>query len=1198
MRYGVLVFAVLVAACGTGDVDPESISCGMNSDCPAGYECSPRTSHCVKQGSVGTPDARLGTPDARVSTPDAAAGAPDAPSVRTPDAGGGPDAGTTCTPPVITFTQQPPAATPALDATIVWYSTPAAPGFECSLDGAGFAPCTSAVFLNTLDEKAHTFTVRATGSCTSPSGSSVNWTVDHTVPTVTITSGPDEGATTGPSVAFTYSSNEAGASFRCTLDSATADCATTGVSYMGQSVGMHTFSVVAIDAAKNVSLPATRHFIVSTSGPQVTVTAPTGTVLPTFTVTFTVTGGAPGVTTTCDTGAGPKACASGDMLTLADGKYMLVVTAKDMLNQSGQGSTSFTVDGTGPAVSITSPASGDVVTMLDVPVSYNPGDGTRFVCTMNGAPVTCGPSGTVNVNGQVGSNTFTVQGFDTLGNPSDVKSVMFLIDIAGPPIFITTPNDANAGGAGFTCPAGVILFGIDSSAADPNDPSYPDDTATWDCAIDGETLPCDPSTGVIFGKNTPRLSMGSHTLVITATDIDGLQSVAQLMWVVPDATPPSVTIVQPGPGAVVGPSGRAYFTTNDFTASFYCAFDETDPAKFSPCEPGEKGVPWGPYTTSGEHTLRVYGLDACSNRTTPIASRTFFVDATPPVISDVIVDNGGEGAANVTFTITDTNSTVQSVWVSTNGGDFAQVTYATPIKLVMQNLAAGENTVEIYGIDSLGNSGQGHGDPYDHVVTFNMAYTKGAGHVVLLGHDFHDITTTNATKTILHSATSLPPWVLTHQSNEPRNVRVVGWSGAAVDGTEAANVQAVLAVPKATSGALVDVDYTDWSQSSPSAADLSAHLRGQDVLLIYDQQVGAGGLTSLGTAWYTTLQSFLNAGGVVIVLDGLVGAPGSALSDTASLLRAPGPSGEPAFLVYATPVRASSKASASENTDFKSPEILNQHLGTTYYTVPDGSVAFDFTTPDPYQAIPVFTGSSSLVYVVDASFPRYVLNISGMPTDPVCPGVGNFSVGVDPSVPSGHSVTCTKSCQDIMACAAGSTSCPFEWWVVSGQSPGPVTIEATAMNGYLQRYTKQSFLADFQGPSIQFDEGPQTFCDRSNPCPTDTHCNTNRSVCEAPSINADGHVYFYTINYSPGTPSASFSCSVKTAAGASGGTCAVSNCTYPFPLDFNWPRTTECTATYSLTAGLTNYVMTVTGTDCSGKEVSNNNLNFMGGFAP
>ena len=66
-----------------------------------------------------------------------------------------------------------------------------------------------------------------------------NWTVDTSVPTTTITGGPS-GPVNSTTAAFTFTSNEGGVTFQCSLDNAAFGACP--ASYTGLSQGAHTFA--------------------------------------------------------------------------------------------------------------------------------------------------------------------------------------------------------------------------------------------------------------------------------------------------------------------------------------------------------------------------------------------------------------------------------------------------------------------------------------------------------------------------------------------------------------------------------------------------------------------------------------------------------------------------------------------------------------------------------------------------------------------------------------------------------------------------------------------------------------------------------------------------------------------------------------------------------------------------------------------
>ena len=118
-----------------------------------------------------------------------------------------------------------------------------------------------------LSQGSHTFAVRAlsVSGAPDPTPDTRTITVDSVAPETTITGGPT-GAVSSTSAAFTFTSNESGVTFQCSLDGAAFG--TCPASYTGLSQGAHTFQVRARDAAGNIDgSPATRTWTVDTSGP-------------------------------------------------------------------------------------------------------------------------------------------------------------------------------------------------------------------------------------------------------------------------------------------------------------------------------------------------------------------------------------------------------------------------------------------------------------------------------------------------------------------------------------------------------------------------------------------------------------------------------------------------------------------------------------------------------------------------------------------------------------------------------------------------------------------------------------------------------------------------------------------------------------------------------------------------------------------
>ncbi|MQA76160.1 MAG: hypothetical protein GEU88_17810 [Solirubrobacterales bacterium] len=140
--------------------------------------------------------------------------------------------------------------------------------FECELDGAGFAPCSSPHAVGPLADGRHTLRARATDAAGNidPTPASRSFTVDATPPETTI-SGPS-GTISDPEPTFELSSSEPGSSFECELDGAGFAPCTSPHAVGPLADGPHTVRARATDAAGNTDpTPASRSFTVDTSPP-------------------------------------------------------------------------------------------------------------------------------------------------------------------------------------------------------------------------------------------------------------------------------------------------------------------------------------------------------------------------------------------------------------------------------------------------------------------------------------------------------------------------------------------------------------------------------------------------------------------------------------------------------------------------------------------------------------------------------------------------------------------------------------------------------------------------------------------------------------------------------------------------------------------------------------------------------------------
>jgi hypothetical protein len=129
--------------------------------------------------------------------------------------------------------------------------------FECRIDGAPWAPCSSPLELSGLADGPHSLSVRAVSSVVpvgvkDPTPPTRNWTVDSTAPGVQIDSAPT-GTVVSSSAQVTFSSADSEASFQCKVGAGLFDTCASPLNLSGLAAGEVTVTVRAVDAAGNVS---------------------------------------------------------------------------------------------------------------------------------------------------------------------------------------------------------------------------------------------------------------------------------------------------------------------------------------------------------------------------------------------------------------------------------------------------------------------------------------------------------------------------------------------------------------------------------------------------------------------------------------------------------------------------------------------------------------------------------------------------------------------------------------------------------------------------------------------------------------------------------------------------------------------------------------------------------------------------------
>lgn len=412
----------------SGFVSSKAASLSFTGEAGAAFECS--------ISGTGGPWTACSSPKSYTGLPEGAASF----AVRQTD-----PAGNTGSPAVASWTVDtvspfapvvtgiPSAPTNSTSAQIS-FSGEASAVFQCRLDSANFAPCTSPVQLTSLGHGNHAFSVKQVDQAgnTSPAAGN-SWTVDTAVPqTPSITGGPAP-VTSSSSASITFT-GEPGAVFTCSLDSGTFVPCTSPRNLSGLGDGSHALAVRQTDQAGNTSASATRSWLVDSnaSPPELTGQPPSPTKSRNATFAFT---GKPGSTFKCSVdGAGFQACTSPVNLTdLADGVRTFAVTQTDLANNtSDPASASWTVDTTAPAKPSIEALADVVHATRNLTINFTGESGATFECRTDAGPWgTCSSPLSLSLPSD-GQHTLEVRQTDAAGNTGPSDGVTLRVDTVAP----------------------------------------------------------------------------------------------------------------------------------------------------------------------------------------------------------------------------------------------------------------------------------------------------------------------------------------------------------------------------------------------------------------------------------------------------------------------------------------------------------------------------------------------------------------------------------------------------------------------------------------------------------------------------------------------------------------------------------------------------------------------------------------------
>ena len=440
-------------------------------------------------------------------------------------------------PPETTIDSAPPALTNSQQQTFEFSADEEGSTFECRLDGAAFAPCTSPVVRTGLAEDDHRFEVQATDEAgnTDPEPAAAEFTIDRTAPDVTIDSGPDEHGN-DTTAQFTFSSPEAGTTFACSLDGETFEPCSSPASRDGLEDGPHGFTVQASDAATNAKT-RTHLFAVDTIAPETTFTAlprdPTNALVPSISFSSE-----PMVTFACAVDSADLApCASPLLLPgLGDGEHIVEVRATDRAGnaEDAPAQTRIRVDRTAPETTIAGPAA---PVHDDPQFAFTPDEpDVSFACAVDdGSFAPCASPHTLALDGlDAAAHVLRVRATDAAGNvESPPAERQFTIANAEPLVEIdVSPSQGPA-------PL-VVRAGIDAEDPDGDALRYAIDFG------DGTTRSGDLPLGSRIQHAYDEA--GDYEVRVTVSDRFGSAVLTRIVTVTPNRPPTAALDVTPEDG--------------------------------------------------------------------------------------------------------------------------------------------------------------------------------------------------------------------------------------------------------------------------------------------------------------------------------------------------------------------------------------------------------------------------------------------------------------------------------------------------------------------------------------------------------------------------------------------------------------------------------------------------------------------------
>jgi hypothetical protein len=568
------------------------------------------------------------------------------------------------TPPVTSIIDVTPvdAVTNATYKTFT-FSADESSSFECSMDGAAFAACTSPVSLNSLGEGNHGFEVRGIDAAGNMGLSATySWSIDLTKPEITFgTVSPAQGLTNSKNISVEFSTSE-NATVYCSMDGAAAAVCASPFAAGSLGEGDHTVSLYAIDTAGNQSdlmqiqwsmdftapvisfgaITPSAASIVNVNQLSFEVNAPQGVAL-----SYSLNGSAWAST-------GSPIALSG----LSEGDYQLSVVGSDSVgNVSDMISHSFHVDITAPQVQLVAAITVNLTNSDHNSFSFTASEDGVLECNLDGAGFAACTSPQDVAGLADGVHSFQVRATDEAGNVSAIAERSWTVDTAPP----TTSINA--------------VIGTDSATFDLSS----NEAGTFICTLD--SAPINPCVAHVTYDG---LDIGLHNFVAKAIDAAGNVDPVGATYQFGISKPIHTTLTSKiPPDQLTNLKSMTFtFVADQDNATFKCSLDGSG---YTPCT--------SPLTynnlSDGSHNFIVKAVDQFGNMDSVGASYSWTIDSVGPVIT------------SITFNISTNTITVN--WV-TNEPSTGQVRFGIGANLnqmsALVSTRTTSHTIQLTGLSS------------------------------------------------------------------------------------------------------------------------------------------------------------------------------------------------------------------------------------------------------------------------------------------------------------------------------------------------------------------------------------------------------------------------------------------------------------------------------------------------------------------